>query len=408
MSKFCPRSSLPLSQNICIQSATGQSSQLFPKQKQYSQIGHTAVSGFLSMDSISPDARTYLDDFLRPNHISKTVNTITKQQTITAKVNAGPNPSGGITPKWIVECEPGHEFKNKDDYYEELNFSYMNTDLHPVAFVTRNQTMLWLSNGSLKSKGIGIIVLTSLITYVYETEVPPTDRALPPPPGNPLALAIGVLPDTAEPRFLKQILNRVTKSPKVQREGPLAADIKTLPLYEFTSRGWDATRNEWRMPIYPSLSHCLRQAVKNSTLRTWNLKVVGLEPDTAIKGKQRDPGQIVRPMDKDKDVNTTVEESKAALPFVGNSDKVDILVHNEFGKLWLDLDGKVIVRQEQQGNPFAAVLKCGVQTKEPIGTASSPQNKRLSTSALFFILGGLLKVARQITSHKPPRWKAEH
>ncbi|KAJ7723159.1 hypothetical protein B0H16DRAFT_1788080 [Mycena metata] len=365
------------------------------------------------------------------------------------------HPFSQITPKWIVECEPGHEFKNNDDCYEELNFSYMstsskpheqhplkvefsaginvgdlnntrNTDLPPVAFITRNQTMLWLPNGSLKSKGIGIIVLTSayiseiqtidelylleyqtvqlnrdsIITYyLYKTEVPPTDRALPSQPGNPLALAIGVLPDTAEPGFLKQILNRVTKSLKVQREGPLAANIETLPQHEFTSQGWDATRNEWRMPIYPSLSHCLRQAVKNSTLRTWNLKVVGLEPDIVTKGKQRDP---------DKDVNTALEEPKAALPFVGNSDKVDI-VHDEFGKLWLDLDGKVMCARNCKGIHLRLSSNAMFKPKSrlepladcihyPHGIATpwvshSPQNKRLSTSALFFILGGLLEVA---------------
>ncbi|KAJ7723141.1 hypothetical protein B0H16DRAFT_1699065 [Mycena metata] len=391
----------------------GQSYQLFLKRRQYFQIGHTAVLGFMSMDSISPDARIYpvmvLSALITQ---TKTVNTETRLKAFTATVKAGPSPTGEITPKWIVECEPGHEFKNKDDYYEELNFSYMstsdktlgqnplkvefsaginvgdrnntrNTDLPPVAFITRNQTMLWLSNGSLKSKGIGIIILTSAYIseiqtldelylveyptvqlnrdstismtllilsafYLCETEIPPTDRAFPTQPGNPLALSIGILPDRAEPGFLKQILNRVTKSPRVHKGGPLAADIETLPLYEFTSRGWDATRNEWRMPIYPSLSHCLRQAVKNSTLRTWNLKVVGLDLDTITKGKQRNPGQIVQPMDKDKDVNTTLEEPKAALPFVGSSDKVD-LVHDEFGKLWLDLDGKVMCARNCKG-----------------------------------------------------------
>ncbi|KAJ7174650.1 hypothetical protein C8R46DRAFT_92470 [Mycena filopes] len=326
------------------------------------------------MDSIFPGAtrRNSLTspNFTWPNQTAKKINTDLNLRTITAKLSAGLNPTGEVTfatnsghntaveeqndrvtPKWVVDSHAGHDFKEGKDYYEELKFSYMstsdsrreqyplkvefsmginvddlekpaNTNLPPTAFIIRDQTMLWLSNRSLKSKGSGIIVLTS--AYIAEIQavdqlsiveyptlqlnsdstlkVPVTDQTSAMSPENRISVSIGMLPDKVEPGLFKRLSSLVTKPLSNYKKPAPSSEIQSLPLFEFASRGWDATRHEWRMPIYPSLDHCLQQAVQNSTVRTWNLNIVGLDADTTerSKGKQRDPGPVpAHNMDKE-------------------------------------------------------------------------------------------------------------
>ncbi|KAJ7751430.1 hypothetical protein B0H16DRAFT_831701 [Mycena metata] len=321
----------------------------------YSSVGFHVYGQYISRCDDLPS-----ENFTRPNQTAKTVMTATNLKTLTAKLTAGPHPTGElslakshghtqavenqndrITPKWIVACKERHRFEQKGEHYEGLNFSYMstsdmyqeqhplkvefsmginvgdrkkpsNTELPPTAFIIRNQTMLWVSDRSLKSKGTGIVVLTSAYIADIQTEdelymvenqtvklqnnstlyVPSTDTAVADHPENHLALSIGILPDQMEPGLLKRISNFLRSRIKQEKPAP-DAEIQTLPLYEFASRGWDATRHEWRMPIYPRLDHCFQQTVNGSkTARVWGLKVVGLEPDDdgKGKGKERDTG----------------------------------------------------------------------------------------------------------------------
>ncbi|KAJ7166100.1 hypothetical protein C8R46DRAFT_294139 [Mycena filopes] len=217
-----------------------------------------------------------------------------------------------------------------------------NTVLPPTAFIIRNQTMLWLSNRSLKSKGTGIIVLTSAYIREIETvdqlsiveyptlqlnddstlKVPVTDKASMMSPENRISVSIGMLPDKAEPGLLKRLSDLVAKPLSNYKKLAQGSEVQSLPLFEFVSRGWDATRHEWRMPIYPSLNHCLQQAVENSAVHKWNLNIVGLDADTAqrSKGKQRDPGPVPA-HDMDKEISVLVPSHDLKNIPVGGKEK---------------------------------------------------------------------------------------
>ncbi|KAJ7734879.1 WD40-repeat-containing domain protein [Mycena metata] len=356
--------------------------------RSYSSVGFLVHGQYISKCDPLPS-----DNFMRPNQTTKVVNTDISLNTITAKLTAGPHPTGEvsfarnnghntavenqndrITPKWIVDCQHGHEFEEDGKYYEELNFSYMstckskeeqhplqvefsmginvddlenpsNTAIPPTAFIIRNQTMLWVSNRSLKSQGTGIIVLTS--AYISEIQAvdqlsivekhtiqlgnstikaPLTETAPTKNPENRLSLSIGMRPNQVKPGLLQRITDLVTKP----RSNPMKIaqddEIQSLPLYEFASRGWDATKHEWRMPIYPSLNHCLQQAVENSKLHTWQLTVVGSEAHNIgkSKGKQRDPGPAIIQVTNQDKVTNTLEGSEGTPPTAQIPDQVTL------------------------------------------------------------------------------------
>ncbi|KAJ7036215.1 hypothetical protein C8F04DRAFT_1233194 [Mycena alexandri] len=327
--------------------------------RSYSSVGFLVHGQYISKCEPIP-----IDGFIQPRQITTIVDTDISLQTSTLKLSLGPKPTGEmdfatnhghntavenrndrITPKWIVDDpQHGRRFQEGDDYYQEMNFAYRstsdhtrkehplrvefsmginvgdrknvkNTELPPVAFIIRNQTMLWVSNPSLKSRGVGIVVLTSACipeiqildelfigvdnqTVQFDgnstIEVPATDRLAQKVPDHALSLAIGVLPEAVEPGLLKRMSNYMKRPFKLgdHKKQSRNTEIQTLLLYEFTSRGWDAASHEWRMPIYPNLTQCLQQAAENSSLHAWTLRVADLEAENTerLKGKQRDLG----------------------------------------------------------------------------------------------------------------------
>jgi hypothetical protein len=69
--------------------------------------------------------------------------------------------------------------------------------------------------------------------------------------------------------------------------------ISALPLYDFKARGWDATTERWRMPIYPRLDSALRK-VEDREDTVWNLQQVNITAENVpkAKGKQHaNPGE---------------------------------------------------------------------------------------------------------------------
>ncbi|KAJ7694437.1 hypothetical protein B0H17DRAFT_1132060 [Mycena rosella] len=154
--------------------------------------------------------------------------------------------------------------------------------------------MLWIANKSLKTKGYGIIVLTSLYfpdieesTEVYIEEDETINLA-----GNslddptpmvrtaaeysvPISVLIGTPAASTKPSWQQKISNRMAIKSLIRRKKEaLPAQIATLPLYELIARGWDATTERWRVPVYPTLDSSLAQTPGKSKVHIWDAEVV--------------------------------------------------------------------------------------------------------------------------------------
>ncbi|KAJ7468975.1 hypothetical protein FB451DRAFT_1478661, partial [Mycena latifolia] len=279
-----------------------------------------------------------------------------------------------ITPKWTVEYAAGDDWTDNGKSYEELNVSYKasdpqnpldvefsmginvghvgesessNTELPRISFISRNQTMLWIPNHSLKAKGLGIIAHTSAYFPDIETtteffiredqtvelsgnsliNVPATDKT----PANhraAVSFSLGVPPAKDKPSLIKRLSHKLAVKSLIRRkEEPLEPQISKLPLHEFKARGWDATTEQWRMPVYPRLDSTLAQTPENSETHVWDLEVGDLSTDKLpkFKGKQREPGPTDLGGDNGKiatDSELTEGEFKAEEPGVNNPQKL--------------------------------------------------------------------------------------
>jgi hypothetical protein len=142
--------------------------------------------------------------------------------------------------------------------------------------------------------------LTSISNTLYRVQVlnrvldiPTTERT---PAKHPalLSLSVGIPPSKKKPSLFKRMTNkRAMKALMDYREEQPKSQILQLPLHEFKARGWDATTEKWRMPVFPTLNETLGRAPKNSSAHIWNLEVADMsDPNlTKSKGKQRDPGE---------------------------------------------------------------------------------------------------------------------
>ncbi|KAJ7469002.1 hypothetical protein FB451DRAFT_1255513 [Mycena latifolia] len=345
----------------------------------YSSIGFLVHGQYISDCKSLP-----CNNFCPPHQTVKIVKTKTKGITGTGSLNLRggatlgmnyttadtiENQNDRVTPKWIVDYAAGDEWTDDNGKsYEELNVSYAshgqypmevefsmginvgnleepsNTELPKISFIIRNQTMLWIPNKSLKAKGHGIIVLTSAyipeietITELYIVEhqtvelagsslahVPVTDKN---PAKYPalLSLSLGVPPAKEKPSLLKRISEKLAiDSSTHHKTEPLEAQISKLPLYEFKARGWDATTERWRMPVYPKLDSTMTRTAEKSTDHVWDLEVVDLSTDKLpkLKGKQREPaGPTPLGGNNEKipiDSEPTEDEFKAEDPSINN------------------------------------------------------------------------------------------
>ncbi|KAJ7508326.1 hypothetical protein B0H11DRAFT_1964373 [Mycena galericulata] len=320
-------------------SVTPQSPEVLPD-RSYSSIGFVVYQRSI----LACDARP-CDGFVQPGHTVKTVNTQTLGVTGTASLASIPHPTGGVSialnriaanatekqddrvsPKWVVEYFAVRDWVRDGNYYDGKNVAYQpsdpekrhpldvefsmgikfdkpNADVPDICFTIRNQTMLWVSNKSLKAKGYGIIVLTS--TYiarirtldddeisVREDEVfdfsdgpQSNDQKVEPKVKDqvPLALSVGVSPGRRESGLLEKISSLVKKL--TQRKAEPDSRIHDLPLYDLIARGWDATTEQWQMPVYPSLDGNLRSITdKDSSTHVWDI------PTDTEKWKTPDAG----------------------------------------------------------------------------------------------------------------------
>ncbi|KAJ6564298.1 hypothetical protein B0H19DRAFT_1285671 [Mycena capillaripes] len=258
-----------------------------------------------------------------------------------------------VTPTWVVGYENGGKWSRDGQSYWGQNVSFYqpegptahdmrveysmginvgdqenpeNTQLPRISFVTRNQIILWVPDKSLKARGYGILVFTS--SYIPEIEtktalymvenqkvdlignslfgtfyvaagsnvsncikdVPEPDKAAPTYPAL-LALSVAVPPSDEKPNLFRQMANKLAVLSQRKTEDTSDSRISALPLYDFKARGWDATTEEWRMPVYPRLDRALRRA-EDQTVDVYDLKRVA-ENLAKVKGKQRDTGPVV-------------------------------------------------------------------------------------------------------------------
>ncbi|KAJ7917748.1 hypothetical protein B0H13DRAFT_2440706 [Mycena leptocephala] len=318
--------------------------------------------------------------FEQPNHTTKVTETETKQNIWTANVVGGAHPTGGITygrnkskaraienlndritPKCPVYCDDGGFWMEDGNHYVSFNVSYESTadpmDVkkgikHPlkvefsmginivnredpndytlpdIAFISRNQTMLWISDGSLKAKTRGIVILTCLKSSIPDVQtidqlaiveeqavnLQRSETIIPdetPAKYNAsLSLLVGEIDVSKnKPNLLKQILNKVI--PNYTPEPHLI----DLPLHEFKARGWDVSMNKWRQPVYPALDTNFRNATDGPAI--WNLIATGKVHKSTEEVDQ--PGNMpgsdkecetVATEDPDTSTDTTIDMAK--------------------------------------------------------------------------------------------------
>ncbi|KAJ6545392.1 hypothetical protein B0H19DRAFT_999126, partial [Mycena capillaripes] len=348
--------------------------------RSYGSIGFLVHEGMY----ISRCMRLDCDGFIQPKNTAKIVQTKTTGFTSTAAVTGGMNTIGGaiftinrtkanalekqndrVTPAWFVDYEDGDRWRTDEHSYWEQNVSFKqseddmnrqhgmdveysmginvantesgNPELPRISFITRNQTILWVPDKSLKSKGYGIIVLTS--TYFPEietinevcmderqivelrgnslTNIPQTDPAI--KSSTPMSLSLAIAPTKDKPGILKRIANKLALKSLTRRKQTESQNIPTLPLYDFKARGWDATTERWRMPVYPRLDDTLCMAEKPGA-NFWILKRV----DDANSGKQprnkQHGPQIIEPEEDKERANLPNSNGKQCNHPGGNHD----------------------------------------------------------------------------------------
>ncbi|KAJ6597483.1 hypothetical protein DFH09DRAFT_1272188 [Mycena vulgaris] len=177
----------------------------------------------------------------------------------------------------------GIEFYGKEERYISR--------LPTISHILRNQIILWVFDPELKAKVRGMIVLTS--TYIPDIKIeeplsiveeeviglavnrphdpPPTDSA-------PLvhdaanSVAIGLFEQPADPgrakSSIRKLMNRVTpRSSSRKTKRPMLID---LPLHEYIARGWDATNEQWKNTVWPTLDKDFLDAGASPSA-AWNL-----------------------------------------------------------------------------------------------------------------------------------------
>ncbi|KAJ7455766.1 hypothetical protein FB451DRAFT_1277381 [Mycena latifolia] len=188
----------------------------------------------------------------------------------------------------------GIEFGGKEERYI--------TRLPTISHILRNQVILWVFDPQLKAKVRGLIVLTS--TYIPDIKIaepldiserevvdlalnssvdPPILDNAPLPHDAANLVAIALVEQSADAgnsgirnrvdKFISLLSGRKTKKP------PLI----DLPLYEYVSRGWDITNNQWRNTVWPRLDSGLGDADRSSSA-AWNLTLPQGLPEDATDG----------------------------------------------------------------------------------------------------------------------------
>ncbi|KAJ7336845.1 hypothetical protein DFH08DRAFT_877596 [Mycena albidolilacea] len=307
--------------------------------------------------------------FIPPQQTRKTTNLKARGNTVTGTLTGGINPTGAMSyamnnvqtatvenqddvvmPKCHVHYQPGSRLKENGTTTESFQIAYEaadnltnqeddpakhpleaefsiginvgnvdepnNTDLPRTSFLIQNQTNLWISIPSLKAKGQGLLVLTTVhIPNIEVTEklyavecqtvelgdkslikIPPTPDTAPAKYSAKMALSIAAAPrhqpkPSKKPGTLKKFANKLLVTAlTVRKSVPPSPDIPTLHMHEYISRGWDTTKREWRMPMYTRLTSTF-QHTSELPEAAWDiaLNLSGGIPavDPKSKGKMR-------------------------------------------------------------------------------------------------------------------------
>ncbi|KAJ7481844.1 hypothetical protein FB451DRAFT_1444471 [Mycena latifolia] len=176
----------------------------------------------------------------------------------------------------------GIEFFGKEERYI--------TRLPTISHILRNQIILWVFDPELKAKVRGMIVLTS--TYIPDIKIaepltiaedevvdlsingandPPTTHNTPLSHDAANSVAIGIFeqrPEAAQSGMRKLMHRIIPKSSSRKRKQPMLID---LPLHEYVARGWDATNEQWRNTVWPTLDERFSDAGLSSSAACWNL-----------------------------------------------------------------------------------------------------------------------------------------
>ncbi|KAJ6607753.1 hypothetical protein B0H10DRAFT_2194738 [Mycena sp. CBHHK59/15] len=276
--------------------------------------------------------------FSEPSQTAKVVETDTKQKTLGINVVAALNPTGGasyaqsntvgrmventndrITPKCPVHYNPGHYWRSDSTNYMSFNISYepmdnlaepgtkhqMNTEFsigihvgdpenamggrpeHHVTTTTRifavEKEVVDLAETRLTRTFGPSVHATASVESRYEG-LPATDKSAA-KHGAAVALSVGAL-NLSEPKAKAGLLKRVFKP---RTEEPIN-QITNIRLHEYKARGWDATLNRWRQPIYSTLDKSFHKTT--DSLAVWKIVVDITQEAEAVKGKERDTVKI--------------------------------------------------------------------------------------------------------------------
>ncbi|KAJ7925580.1 hypothetical protein B0H13DRAFT_1974742 [Mycena leptocephala] len=326
--------------------------------------------------------------FIEPSKIVKTVQTKARELKFNAGLTPGMHTVGAISvtkgstnssskeeqndrvePKWIADCwslpqarssywqeevayRPYHDPAQNQpplevEFSMGINFEPPIID-SPISFIIRNQTVLWVSNKLLKAKFQGIIVLARFHVKDIETSETLMTRGPGEPPhkvdleGNCLnapaadttpptmpikvLLSIGTPPERKEPSLFKRVSDKIHTALTRRQDAQPDSQILQLPMHEFKARGWDATLEEWRMPVCPSLDASLRSAARELTITAWELNVGQghVDNDPKSKGKQRDPGPVTLDPGNDTEIAIKIEPAPEKLK---SADNISVMGH---------------------------------------------------------------------------------
>ncbi|KAJ6453667.1 hypothetical protein C8R47DRAFT_1167863 [Mycena vitilis] len=133
-----------------------------------------------------------------------------------------------------------------------------NAAVPTVSFISRNQTLSWVPDERLKTKGFGIIVATSsyfpdcrsheLVSYAHEADL---DLRYIPAAGSTPTPARTRIPD-----FLTKTMSNVRPLSSLLDYWPRRFELAfssggNIDRIEY--RGWNARENRWMIPMYPAL-----------------------------------------------------------------------------------------------------------------------------------------------------------
>ncbi|KAJ7455852.1 hypothetical protein FB451DRAFT_1277571 [Mycena latifolia] len=167
-----------------------------------------------------------------------------------------------------------------------------------ISSILRNQILVWVTDPALRTKGRGILLLTS--TYIPDaltdkhftiykastvnlSQDPPVDvraSATPSPVAargaatkHP-AMSLSVAPlnkskKRRPPSVFGKFLDKLSFKPSPPEDQDTTPE---LPMYETVSRGWDVSNRRWKSVIWPTLDHTFHGVPDNSEKATWKLR----------------------------------------------------------------------------------------------------------------------------------------